>query len=920
MATQAKDFDYKGALKEGYTNEEIETYLSEQHPDFDIKAAKEEGYSAKEINKYLSTYKPEKSKLEKVARVGGQVALGAAEMAAWPYEVAAATVASKPAQTLLYRQQVMEDIERIQENKEKGIASDWELELLPDLIEQIKDYSKSEQYSAAPDVSIRSLAEKITGADLHPEGLLEKAANWIGMIKSPAKAKDLANVGLNPKKLLQAIGITGTDVIRGASAGTALQMAEEGNFGPIGTLGVAVAADLLGHAPKMLLEKAKKPKETIAQVANLLTGRNGKKEWIKQIISDANEAGIQLDAGTLTDNDFIRMMQARASQSALSGEALTNFQKDLSQKFIGAYEKVLGDLGEIKFDNNYQAAEAIKGFLKNEENTLFKQHGPREGPQSRSLQGRVTQEAEPAIEQEFLNRIAPEEVHSTYQGGENLKTAAEDIRAPIKEEFNQRWENLNRNIEMIPVEPQAQLADAMDVFARENRGSLLLGESSAEARVLMAAEELRNSLRTAEGDLVGVNLRDLMKTKRTLGDVANWEFGGSNFESQYKHLVREIDVAIERTLQRVNPELRATYEGLNAEYSAYKDIFENKNILPLFEPKNQNYNAIYNGFASNPDKLRALEDAFYQSERGQQLVNQVKRDYAQRVIERPNVTAREMRDLTAVLGPESGQAVNEFMMQRATQAERGGPRAARQQPLGIKAEFPETRTGGAPIGKGRAKTSAGHERQKLYEYVSKKLEKNPEQVMEMMNTVDGIRKMKKAMSLTSEGRELFDKLSRFKLSEMIDKKMMDKVGENIKLNKFSGLISSSREQAIVRELIGDESFKQFKKLQGLGSRISASQEKFFNASKSGTTVVDVGLAGSMMVGLFTGNPFLMLKAGLGIGGIAIPAYLLGNAEFLKLLEKSILTDNKKVFMQLLEEMKPHVQKAMTVSAMEAKEY
>lgn len=923
MATQPK-FDYQGALDAGYTDEEITPFLTQQHPTFDFKSAQESGHDPKEINEFLSTYKPERSALEKVGRVGAQVALGAAEMAALPYELGIALPLGSPEYFAnMKREDMGSHLEYLAEKNFGKPSEKWpeedrkQLDFIMDRMEHPEKVYEDVKDQPL-DISIRGLASKATGIDFHPEGFWEKAANWLGFIKNPTNIKELAKSGLNPKKIAEAIGIGPTEIFRGASAGTALQMAEEGNYGPVGTIAAAIVGDIAGHAPRAVKYLAANPKQAIAEVTNLVTGANSEKNLIKQVLSDAEKSGIQLDAGTLTNSNIIRMIQARASQSALTGKALENFQKQLSEQFIEQYKGIVDHLGEVAFDNNYQASEAIKGFLKNEESNLFQQYGPGEAPPSRSLQGRVAVEPESQYQQEFLNRIAPEETRSTYQGGENLKTAAEDIKAPIKEEFNQRWTDLNREIEAIPAGPQAELANILDVFVRDNQGSLLLGESAAEARVLKAAEELRNRLMTPEGGFIGISLRDLMKTKTTLGDIANWEFGGSNFQSQFKTLNREIDQAIERTLQRTNPELRNAYETLNAEYSTYKDLFENKNVLPLFEPKNQDYNAIWNQYANNPDKLRSLEDIFHASPRGQELANQVKRDFAQRVIDKPNLTERNMRDLAQVLGPGSEQAIEEFMQARQTAKARQNPMIAPQSRLGIEAPIGETR-GGSRVSQGttrNVKTTPSHERQKLYEYLSKK---NPDQIMQQMSSVDGIRRLKKAMNLTPEGKELFEKLSRYKLAEMIDRQMMDKLGENIRLSKFSGLISSSKDKAIVRELIGKEAYERFNLLQKNAGRVAESANRFYNASKSGTTLTDVGLVSTLMTGIITSNPYMIIGAGSSIGGTYLAARMLSDAKFLKLLEQAALTPNTVKFNKFLNLMKPIVQEALVAESLEAKD-
>ncbi|MCF1193336.1 hypothetical protein LRR18_17235, partial [Mangrovimonas sp. AS39] len=100
----------------------------------------------------------------------------------------------------------------------------------------------------------------------------------------------------------------------------------------------------------------------------------------------------------------------------------------------------------------------------------------------RSLEGRVNVQERPDYQNELLNRIAPQEFENSYQAGENLKTAANDIKQPIKQEFDQRWGQFKSEVSMIPSGPQPELAQNLTDFIRQNEGSLLLGESAAESR------------------------------------------------------------------------------------------------------------------------------------------------------------------------------------------------------------------------------------------------------------------------------------------------------------------------------------------------------------------------------------------------------------------------------------------------------
>jgi len=156
---------------------------------------------------------------------------------------------------------------------------------------------------------------------------LEKAAQWAGFIKNP---KNIAKIGIKPSQFIKAISPSGKDVLRGLGAGTALQMAEEGEFGPIGTMASAIAGDVIGHGISSTVKGAKnlltKPKETLAKTASSFTSKD-KLNLQKEIVEDFRKSGIQADLGTITDNNLIKWAQTRISQSGLTGTALDDFKK-----------------------------------------------------------------------------------------------------------------------------------------------------------------------------------------------------------------------------------------------------------------------------------------------------------------------------------------------------------------------------------------------------------------------------------------------------------------------------------------------------------------------------------------------------------------------------------------------------------------
>src|ERR1700753_3528037 len=212
---------------------------------------------------------PKKSNLSKGARLGTQLGFGLAENALLPLEIGTAPLASKEAQHAEYRKGAFEDIERLMEQKQTGVWDEQDEALLKSLTDQVKNPQKAERFVKTADLSLRGLTEKATGLDLHPEGILEKAAHWTGFIKNPKNLKQLFKMGTNAKDLTKAI-IPGKDALRGLGAGTALQMAEDERFGPMGTMGAMIVGDLIGAGVPALGRGLANPKKTLAKGAALL--------------------------------------------------------------------------------------------------------------------------------------------------------------------------------------------------------------------------------------------------------------------------------------------------------------------------------------------------------------------------------------------------------------------------------------------------------------------------------------------------------------------------------------------------------------------------------------------------------------------------------------------------------------------------
>jgi hypothetical protein len=377
-------FDYQGAKQAGYSDEEIFTHLSEVKPDFDYRGAAEAGYSAAEINQYASSYKKEKSLGEKTKRAASQFGIAALENAALPYEAVniLAKTLPKSYKSSLYKENLNEDINDWEQAKEMGgfpgRDQPWNQEdeiHLEQLKEQRKNPEKREEFAQTetPDIGIRSLAEKVTGENLRPEGVIEHAANWLGYLKNPTNIKELYNIGMKPKELIKFFSPSSGEVLSSLGAGAGLELADQGKLGPMGTIAAAIIGDLAGHGVNKITKAVLSPKKSLANLTAKFTSPE-KLDIQKSLINDFREAGIQADLGTITDSNLVKMAQSRLAQSGLTGKPLQELKQTMTNQIKEEYKNLADQLGEARFQTLHEAGEVGKEYitkLRDEEKNLI---------------------------------------------------------------------------------------------------------------------------------------------------------------------------------------------------------------------------------------------------------------------------------------------------------------------------------------------------------------------------------------------------------------------------------------------------------------------------------------------------------------------------------------------------------------------
>lgn len=164
------------------------------------------------------------------------------------------------------------------------------------------------------------------------------------------------------------------------------------------------------------------------------------------------------------------------------------------------------------------------------------------------------------------------------------------------------------------------------------------------------------------------------------------------------------------------------------------------------------------------------------------------------------------------------------------------------------------------------------------------LGKHPEQVFgkEGMGSVRGIGRLENLFGKSPEGKETFDALKRYKLEDVLNKKLLDKNG-SISWGKAAGAFKEPKTRDLVLKLVGPEQFKKLKDLSAVASGVEEGFKKFLNTSKTAVTASDLALLGVLPIKavqqLFSGN---VLGAAKTVGAILVPnqlSRLIANPKF-----------------------------------------
>lgn len=304
-----------------------------------------------------------------------------------------------------------------------------------------------------------------------PEGAIERGVEKFGRFIGEAPA--FGGVG----------GIKGAVSLGGLATG--IQIGEEAEMGPIGQLALGVAGSVIPSGAASLAKTGAKaissPKQTLAKGMAKFTPKESAATQ-KKIIENARKAGVQLDAGSITNSNMIKQMQSALAQSGLTGKPLERLKNQMQEQIVSSYKTIADDLGKAQFDSIHDAGATLQTAIKAEKDASRQQY------------------------------------RDIYQAS---KKQLSDASA---------------------VYPDRVISLIGKLESELKPGSLKGTEQKA---VLSFIQDLKKDVMDAEGKLKPAKVKDLINDKIAIHDIVDYEIEGGTKEL-LKQMAKEIDSTIQQ--------------------------------------------------------------------------------------------------------------------------------------------------------------------------------------------------------------------------------------------------------------------------------------------------------------------------------------------------------------------------------------
>lgn len=534
--------------------------------------------------------------------------------------------------------------------------------------------------------------------------------------------------------------------------------------------------------------------ETAQQTVNLASGKDFDPAAIPTTaaiftLGDLVVRGI-IKAGSSLYNRFNAIppkQQAKILQDRVIPEDLPKSQEETAQEFLNLLKKEdekLRFLGDPNFPPGGPppppGASPPSG-LRSQPGGIFPQGRNVRVDPSQDLGLRpIPQNQNPNLKDQVGNIFSQNRYYNTTQAGQALKNEVmnldEDVYRGVGELYN-RSRELNAAINEI----HPQLAQRLTGRLQELEA--IPQPSGVQSTVIRTANNILDSIATrdAEGIITGyqpINNQTLIDQIQSLRQIIDYDFAHGNTKNIFRPLINDIQDSVLRAAENSgNQEAATAFNEARTAYRTWVEAFDNDYIRPFRDVTNQDFSKLFKS-SLDLDEANMLNRILGISERGQELANASTREIVEKNLskyfENPRkIDGRELdkslRELRAIITPEQEQAIRTQLDQ-----------AARKPSFKAKEEPKRKPTNDEII-------------------AAKFADKEPQDIMRMMNTRTGIKELRK-LADTKAKKEVFDRLSKQKMRSIMRDGNIEKDFSGDDLYRF---LNKEKNYEIFSELLGE---------------------------------------------------------------------------------------------------------------------
>ncbi len=307
--------------------------------------------------------------------------------------------------------------------------------------------------------------------------------------------------------------------------------------------------------------------------------------------------------------------------------------------------------------------------------------------------------------------------------------------------------------------------------------------SDVQKRLLRASQQILKNIATfgENGEVTGylpINNQVLIDQIQALRQIVDYDFSHGNTKNIFKPLIRELQEAVIVGAESSgNQQAITTLRDANNAYRLWSEAFDNDYVRPFRDMSNQDLSKLFKG-SLDLDEFNMLKRVLNTSPKGQELLRGSQREIVEKHLGKffdnprgvnPRDFDTALRELEAVITPEETQQIREAFHEASSRTNI----RARQQV---------------------------HQPTNEETIAAKYTGKEPEDVMNMMNSRSGIRRLRDDLSGSSQKKELFEKMAQKKMRSVLRSGNIENDATGTELYKF---LNNEHNYELFSEILGE---------------------------------------------------------------------------------------------------------------------